>query len=138
MPATTLTLADFLLARIAEDEDWANEASYWGNDKWSADDLGRWVLSGDWQPMTMGESEHIARHDPARVLAECEAKRALVIMCQPDPVDVQLRALAVANPAAWELVGPLIEQADYERNATLRILASVYADHPEYRDEWKP
>ena len=51
---------------------------------------------------------HIARWDPARVLAECEAKRQLIER--------------VGNPD-W---------------AGFRILALPYADHPDYQQEWKP
>jgi hypothetical protein len=53
--------------------------------------------------------EHIARHDPARVLADVEAKRRIVEWDAEQPVD----------------------------RGVLNILASVYADHPDYREEWR-
>ena len=55
--------------------------------------------------------EHIARHDPARVLAECEAKRRIVEM-------------------DFERYG--------EQWAVLAALALPYVDHPDYRAEWRP
>ena len=51
----------------------------------------------------------LARHDPARVLAECEAKRQIVQNAQ-DPGD----------------------------DLFVAILALPYADHPDYREEWRP
>ncbi len=47
-----MTITEFLLARIAEDEAVALAAN--------------------------GPSVHAARHDPTRVLAECAAKRAII------------------------------------------------------------
>jgi Family of unknown function (DUF6221) len=73
---------------------------------------------------------HIARHDPARVLREVEAKRAAVTRCE-------LVLAAFADPAA----GSWPDVSRRERShagATLCALAAVYADHPDYRQEWKP
>jgi hypothetical protein len=94
-------LAEFLLARIAEDEAVAREAVRW------SEGASQWGDSGepDW--------EHIARHDPARVLAECDAKRRIVQMLEDD------------DPGEWG-------------DGALRHLASVCADHPDCRDEWRP
>src|SRR4029077_919260 len=69
---TEPTLADFLLARIQDDEAIAN---------------GPESNSGTAYPTYLEElaslrnprvQDHIARWDPARVLAECEAKRRIV------------------------------------------------------------
>ena len=57
------------------------------------------------------DAEHIAAWHPTRVIAECRAKRQVV------------EAVA-ADDATRELV--------------LRSLAVVYADHPDYREEWRP
>ena len=51
-----------------------------------------------------------------RVLAEVDAKRQIVAKCDN-----------VADGSAWDLA-----------QAVLRLLALPYADHPEYRPEWKP
>lgn len=62
--------------------------------------------------------EHIARHDPARVLADVAAKRAIVgLVVTPE----------YAHPGyveAWR--------------DTLRQLAATYADHPDFKAEWRP
>ncbi|MFF2673785.1 DUF6221 family protein [Streptomyces niveus] len=64
-------------------------------------------------------AEHIARHDPARVLREVEAKREVV----RQSVDLH----AGDNP----LVA-------YSAGVTLRALALPYADHPDYLAAWRP
>jgi len=70
------------------------------------------ALSGNQLRATVG---HIARWDPARVLAEVEAKRRIV------------------DEWASEY---------YEHRAALgravRLLALPYAEHPGYREEWRP
>ena len=106
-----MTLTEFLLARIDEDEKVAQSAT---EGPWEAHtgayrmaSLVRgdvWIGDIDHDP----DVAHIARHDPARVLAECEAKRQLIER--------------VGNPD-W---------------AGFRILATPYTDHPDYRQEWKP
>lgn len=57
-------------------------------------------------------ADHIARWSPARVLADVEAKRAMVRELVFDG----------AGPREW----------------LLRQLAAPYASHPKYRQEWKP
>lgn len=65
---------------------------------------------------------HVARHDPARVLAEVKAKRALLAQA------AEMREVASATEA-WSLN----DYADgIERN-----LAAPYADHPDYDPAWR-
>ncbi|MEU4348293.1 DUF6221 family protein [Streptomyces sp. NPDC023838] len=59
----------------------------------------------------------VLRHDPARVLAEVDAKRQLVAR-------VENHALLMGRD---EIHGDL-----------LRLLALPYAGHPDYREEWRP
>lgn len=113
-----MTLTEFLLARIQEDELTAQAAiardASWGvyfGDQ-VHDDLGVIVV-----PVSSAEvAEHISRHDPARVLAECEAKRQVIAAADRpgDPV----------GSAVMEFV--------------LGRLALPYAEHLDYRDEWRP
>lgn len=60
-------LAEFLLARIAEDEQ-----------------LARMATPGSWHAVEMYPDCHYieARWDPVRVLAECKAKRLVIDVCQ--------------------------------------------------------
>lgn len=61
--------------------------------------------------------EHIARHDPARVLADVDAKRRILDQC--------------ADVWAHDRVEAFAEDV-------LRLLALAYADRPGYRGEWRP
>lgn len=82
---------------------------------------------------------------PARVLAECTAKRALIAYAEPhdDMGDLLLRAfadpsvnsadLAQAEPFARVTQG-LIDRA---LGDVLKYLALPYASHPDYRPEWR-
>lgn len=114
-----MTITEFLLARIAEDETVAAAArERTKNEPWWVD--GPAVNSGKFWVYATGEkfvepmvADHIARHDPARVLAECEAKRRIIE-----------REMNSQTPMT------------YRRSFVLRDLASVYRDHPDFDEEW--
>lgn len=59
---------------------------------------------------------------PARVLAECEAKRQIV----------------AAHADDHKFCGDEVILEPGAPCDTLLTLAAVYADHPDYRDEWRP
>ena len=90
-----MTLVEFLLARIAEDEAVAKRGPYP-------------EPSLRLENVETDESMFIAI-DPARVLAECEAKRRIVEVYQQGEV--------------WPVL-------------TLRAIAHPYRDHPDYDPEW--
>lgn len=127
----TLTLTDFLLARIAEDEAVAR----------SSPDVER---KSDAAVFTsLREPTGTVEFDPARVLAECEAKRRIV---EEHPIYQGPRILEVDSTGTdfgcelCHCVDPvhadgIIESLGY--CTTLRSVASVYADHPDYREEWQ-
>ncbi len=111
-----MTLVGFLLARITEDEAVAKEVPGSYDEK----GLSWW-----------GEYGHLSV-SPARVLAECEAKRRLLKLhgashyCIPHP--------GHPNTGQW-----------YESDhvylwpcPSLAFVAFPYADHPDYREEWRP
>jgi len=116
-----MELSQFLLARIAEDEAVARAATqsakWWD---WPGRDGRREAkVRAHEDPyialnVTNGDATHIARHDPARVLAECDAKRRIVAMMD-DP-----------------------HRDTYEVYAVLRALALPYADHDDYDEAWRP
>ncbi|GAA4687922.1 DUF6221 family protein [Streptomyces youssoufiensis] len=69
-------------------------------------------------------ADHVARHDPARVLREIDAKR---------------RILAEHALNGW--VCTTCDNGEVEQVfpcPTLRLLALPYADRPGYREEWRP
>ena len=175
--ARTLTLSEFLLARLDEDEAVARAATgdrweWWnleGVDQgWSGQgpDLvaapGEWYVCDRWcqwaEPSTEDRgaqgvangyehlrretvvgshgydswgidierptADHIARHDPARVLAECAFKVATVEDCVGDLTkDVEFNEqFGIAARA----------------RGTLRRMALIYADQEDFREEWRP
>lgn len=103
----TLTLTDFLLARLAEDEEVAQAAI--GSDAEPASRASVWTSLRSGHP---GVCDHGPRGSvemqPARVLADVEAKRALIAWDAEQPVD----------------------------RGVLNILAKPYANHPDWREEW--
>jgi hypothetical protein len=75
----------------------------------------------------IAEAEHIARHDPARVLAEVAAKRRIV----------QLHGETMLPHVGGGGMCRECESASYPCS-TVQHLAAVYADRDGYREEWRP
>jgi hypothetical protein len=85
-------------------------------------------------------ADHIARHDPARVLREVEAKRRIIHAHDRPHECLALTGSgehSVVDGQPWELWEPT-HTADHGPCLVLRLLALPYADHPDYREEWKP
>ena len=134
-----MKLTEFLLSRIAEDEAAASAVPPLGHNvdmggnrqderftfgrslPSSADGMGNWSPHRD-SPTTQA---HFARHDPARVLAECEAKRRIVADHGPDGNGMKVNGDVCSEFEAWPC-------------PTIQALTAVYADHPDYDEEWKP
>ena len=124
-----MTLTEFLLARVAEDEAVARDA---GERRGLPYESPLYVVDDNY------------RHDqvgiyPERVLAECEAKRRIVGIHELDPIEVY----------SWGTTGGGCGLCDHSCETggdtwghdpceTLKTLALPYADHPDYRQEWKP
>jgi hypothetical protein len=119
-----LTLLEFLQARLTEDELTAL-AAVDGSPSWRSsltfrdvkDEDGRYVVEADRQHPSVEQSAHIARHCPARILAEVEAKR-----------------LVIADYLRTDATGDLLGRDIVE--SLLRHMSSVYADHPDYNPSW--
>jgi hypothetical protein len=118
-----VTLSEFLLARIAEDE-WVARMA-WADSGWLAEGL-RVTSPRDVVAKVADErtARFIAANSPAHILAECEAKRRIV-----EIATAQIRLGREAR--GWDNWEDMAGQ-------TLRALALPFADHPDYRDEWKP
>jgi hypothetical protein len=162
-----MELTDFLLARIAEDEEAARAAidperpgSHW---HWVMDHNDTPVAHGhlqaaqdDGESVSLrtveeypsgvgplphfvvqfgevhgGGGEHIARWDPARVLAECESKRRIVAEHERGQYlsSYYCECCCTTSEATGEPHGewPCL---------TLRALALPYASHPDYDPTW--
>lgn len=132
-------LVQFLRARLDEDEREAR-AAMWDeqSDVWTArppqaryeqyivadycDDGVVVVTPENADPDGVGR--HIARHDPARVLVEVNAKRRALDHYQ-----------AVRTHAKGSEPYILAEGAVRKQ---IQIMALPYADHPDYQETWKP
>jgi rubrerythrin len=137
----TLMIVEFLEARIAEDEAIARATyPYPENAEYFAAEALR-----DAQPhgsrcgWRMGEqlSDGCECDYPARVLREVEAKRAILADHETrvergfDPVDAIDWSCSVCSRCGT------ISSDESDGCPTVRALASVYADHPDYRGEWR-
>jgi len=134
--------AGFLLDRVRDDEQTARDAS---------PDAPRWEFSESawhsWDVRTVGEKsyqittdseglsdsvidhdagEHIARHDPARVLDDCKAKRRIV--------EEYLQVCADYRVAHT----PTLEGQRLGLAKAIAYLILPYADHEDYDEGWRP
>lgn len=114
----TDTLAAFLLARIAEDDEAATYAT-------NRDGVGRGA--GGWGGWWLGHYQHYSRWDPARVLAECAAKRRVVGRYEGSLANRH------AHPNDLASAGSVLALL-----GAVKLLALPYANHPDYRPEWWP
>lgn len=150
-------LIAFIEARLAEDEQIARAApgpSWEGGDSYLGTDE-RDLLWGEWSDgfMQNDASVHAARHDPARVLREVEAKRRLLALHRHvryvNPLDAASKfeedhRQAFDEPPLY--VGCVLCHYDsrHEENYPswwcdhVQLLAAPYSDHPDYRQEWAP
>ena len=143
-----MKLTEFLLARIAEDEALAQVATpgQWDRDSgWSItapppeDWSGPYVVV---ETKQRNDAEFIASHNPARVLAECEAKRNIVAHL----VDAERGVARAARLLAREGNDSRdAQEAEFAADAKLdavtciaKHVAAVYADHPDFDEEWRP
>jgi len=75
------------------------------------------------------DAEHIARHNPARVLAEVDAKRRILDLHEAAEFEYADADVCLSCDSGGPLPYPC---------PTVRLLALPYADHPDYHDEWRP
>ena len=86
--------------------------------------------------MDASAAGHIARHDPARVLAEVAAKRAILDEVFTYEAKIDGEWGCCHGPSQIEQ--GLCRASRPEEIPVLRHLAAVYADREGYRDEWRP
>jgi hypothetical protein len=80
---------------------------------------------------------HAARHDPARVLAEVEAKQ--ILLDDHSSIHVVVDGYCAREGGECTHAGEAwCPWHGIENCLTLRALALPYAGHPEYREEWSP
>lgn len=122
------TIIEFLYARLDEDEATAQAArgaTWVASQRDGVVDLddthGHQIAGGD-GGLDWSDAEFMAHHDPARALREIAAKRFLID---------QWADRYSTNP---HIVSTEVSDAV----DVLHALATVYADHPDYRQEWTP
>jgi len=141
-----MDIAAFIAARLDEDEAIARHVVFnsKGRDRWEAgavtyrdgyafvaihtpDGLEIAGAGLDGTGGVHGEvfATHIARHDPARVLAVVVAKRKLL--------EFAADYASEAEDHYGTGDGPVLPDTD---NPVLRLLAAPYADHPDYDPAW--
>ena len=111
-------LVQFLRARLDEDAAAASQCA--GDGQWTPEAIA--FYGPDLSPEVRG---HMARHDPARVLAEVDAKRKLLTEYEEVQHD---------EDASYEWAGGWTNGL---RHAAA-LLALPYATPPDYRDTWRP
>jgi hypothetical protein len=113
MSNATTSLTEFLLARIGEDEAQAREAI-------AERDRINYVRPPEIPDMTLQSFPDVGVPavlvGPERVLAECEAKRNQIS---------HLIAFMEGDYAPWN-------------EDQLKMMAEVYADHPDFDESWRP
>lgn len=114
-----MNITEFLEARIAEDEKWAQQedADY-----------------ADTTLLPTYDSDNQANWSTPRVLAECAAKRAIIA---EHAIDLDMRDPYCDTCAEWWKceVGEGPPMVKYPC-PTIRALTAVYKDHPDYQQEW--
>lgn len=126
MTQTDDELVQFLRDRLNEDEQTARACA--GNGEWAAKDIA--IYGADLSPEVRA---HMARHDPARALAEVAAKREILSLHRrmtkrsTGSGGGTLEDCSLCNhfPAQYPCL-------------TLRLLALPYASHSDYSEAWRP
>ncbi|MFF3554204.1 DUF6221 family protein [Streptomyces tsukubensis] len=122
-------LISFLTVRLGEDAETA-QACVATDGRWRV--IGDAVLidSGpDLVAADMNDAEHIGRWDPYRVLAEVNAKQQIIATATTHFREAASPDSLVSRPATMALLvlEPVLQQ-----------LATPYADHEDYREQWRP
>lgn len=126
-----MDVVEFLTARLDEDEQAANfivnapgiPAPWWS-----------------WETLrpryfNRADAEHIARHDPARVLREVAAKRAILAEHKHAPATERSTDDFGCEICAYDRGDCVLYGWGWCK--TVRLLAAPYADHPDYDESWR-
>jgi hypothetical protein len=154
-----MNLVEFLTARLDEDEaialgvsDGPRKPEGWVAQQWPYGTAPRdWAVDCPFGAVVVdsafrGSAEHIARHDPARVLAEVVAKRRILALHEPELDRVQWRrdetcyrcSRCTGGGREYEQVhGVMLTELSVWPCLTVMLLAVPYAAHPDYDPAWR-
>lgn len=141
-----ITVGEFLAARLDDAQAVALAAQGTTRGIWKQVDPGREpgrieddygdAVTHDESSPDEAQGRHIAANDPAHVLADIAAKRAILAIHEQ----------ATADESSIEPLG--CKACHYDRGDsvqygwgwcdTVRLLASTWTSHPDYRTEWAP
>ena len=122
-----MTLTEFLLARIAEDEEEIGAEIFGHDDSAGPNGIG-WA--------EVGAINEVLLSSHRRALAECEAKRRIVALHR-EAVDEDAGGNRFST-GCTECGGEGFGETVPWPCPTILYLAAIYADHPDYREEWRP
>lgn len=153
-----IDLVQFLRARLDEDERIARGHQQW-SPSWHQDDSVNEIRDDENAGTVatvyhLGDRTHIARHDPARVLAEVHTKRQLLEASNAACPEACATEHSFSGSCSLRWMGP-VHEADGQRwleddtgarfvappvtsEWALRVLGLPYASHPGYQAEWRP
>lgn len=120
-------LTEFLLARIAEDE----------ADPW-CDGADEYMLCDHWSHRHLAEAKAKRRivewHENWPVLVETEPE---LVTEGSDPLSITVR---MTQQVGWLTNREYVARFGTEPPSAplLLAIAAVYADHPDFREEWRP
>jgi hypothetical protein len=147
-----MNLVEFLRARLDDEEATARAAAADHALDWRPGSFESWVFGvRSRKPIATGPQNlglgvataaHIARWDPARVLAEVAARRVILNAHGRDHECISLTGRgksSVVDGQPWELweLEPNGDEYDEHWCFVLRALAVPFAAHPDFRDEWR-
>jgi hypothetical protein len=112
------------------------------DDRWRLDEDGISInIKGEYVCVGTEVAVFLAFNDPDAVLADVEAKRLLLEGHEPKRMPTEQEP---GNPSVWIYGICCAAEEDDEGGYELwpcrhvRLLAMPFADHPDYREEWKP
>ncbi len=134
----------FINARLDDDERVACAATEGVGVQTGDPSSGVWSAGGSYQPGLIEDSDggvvvydegapneaqaqHIARHDPARVLRDVEATRRILARYED--------AISRQSEPDYSRSDALAQAAEYE-DWVLPLLAASWSTHPDYQPEW--
>lgn len=107
--------------------------------------ISSWGHDADGVSVSSGDMAHIARHDPASVLADVEAKRRILDLHHPYDHRGEHGDATFCSECQWDHVNdePRIDNQPVEGFGThpcltLLALALPYVDHADYDERWRP
>jgi len=122
-----MTITEFLEARVSEDEALAALVVQDAEDR----NLATWEVDALEVGGSLPGPQMTARFSPARVLAECAAKRA-IIMSYRSCIGAEERTDIAKEFGVKLTVSGMVKGLEL----AIKFLTTTYRDHADYREDW--